>query len=438
MGSLGILGSMVNSCSLLKQTAQPNILIIVADDAGWKDVGYHDSEIQTPHIDKLIETGVELDQFYVFPTCSPTRASLLTGRYASRFGIAGPITMKSKQALPPDVLTLPELLRQNGYATAITGKWHLGLRPESGPRQYGFEYTYGYLHGQIDQYTHKYKNGDRSWHRNDKLIDEEGHATDLITNEAQKYITQLRDKSNPFFLYVAFSVPHYPVQEEEKWIKPYESIENESRRLFAASVAHMDDAIGQLIQTLEDENLRENTLVIFISDNGAQESWSPTFEYEMRHGPYDRLGDNGDLRDWKVSLYEGGIRVPAVVNWPAQLDPRKEKQMLHINDIYPTVASLAKAKITDELKLDGNNIWQTLKNGKNLKDRVLYLRTDNQIILRIGDWKLVHRVEISKDGKDELYNIAKDPFEKDNVIDAHPKIVEKLNTALKHHMAIDG
>ncbi|UCE08380.1 MAG: sulfatase-like hydrolase/transferase, partial [bacterium] len=274
--------------------SRPNILLMVADDAGWRDVGYHDSEIKTPNIDRLSRTGVELNQFYVCPTCSPTRASLLSGRGASRFNILGPIAGKSEKALPGDTITLAELLRRGGYTTAITGKWHLGLKPEKGPRRYGFEYTYGYLHGQIDQYTHHYKYGDRSWHRNDTFIDEEGHATDLITNEAIKYIREYRDRNKPFFLYVPFSVPHFPLQEEDKWIVPYkDSIENESRRVFAASMTHMDYAIGLLLKTLEDEHLTENTIVIFLSDNGGQENWLDTEDqYGGKHGPNDRLGDN--------------------------------------------------------------------------------------------------------------------------------------------------
>ncbi len=234
------------------KNAKPNIVLVVADDAGWHDVGYHGSEINTPNIDKLAENGVELNQFYVYPTCSPSRASLLTGKYASRFGIGEPIAMKSKQVLPTNVETLPEALKKEGYQTAITGKWHLGLSLESGPSHYGFDYTYGFLHGQIDQYTHRYKNGDRSWYRNNKFVDEKGHATDLITNEVIKYLTNIRDKSKPFFIYIPYSVPHYPLQEEEKWIKPYKNLkEVNSRKLFDASMAHLDYAIGEIIANIE-------------------------------------------------------------------------------------------------------------------------------------------------------------------------------------------
>jgi arylsulfatase B len=186
----------------------PNILVLVADDLGWHDVGYHGSEIRTPHLDKFAGAGVQLERHYVYPTCSPTRAGLLTGRNPSRFGIHAPIADRSEQTLPAGAPTLARALKARGYATALFGKWHLGLRPEAGPRQYGFDQTYGYLHGQIDQYTHRYKNGDRSWHRNDVFVDEAGHATDLIADETVRFLETRR--KTPFFLWVAFSVPHFP------------------------------------------------------------------------------------------------------------------------------------------------------------------------------------------------------------------------------------
>src|SRR5262249_50040567 len=159
--------------------SQPNILVIVADALGWRDIGYHDSDIRTPNLDRLAKAGVRLERNYVYPTCSPTRAGILTGRNPSRFGIHGPIDGRSELALPKETMTLSRVLHDRGYETALCGKWHLGLRPEVGPRKYGFDHSYGYLHGQIDQLTHRYKNGDRTWHRDDVFIDEQGHATDL-------------------------------------------------------------------------------------------------------------------------------------------------------------------------------------------------------------------------------------------------------------------
>jgi arylsulfatase B len=256
----------------------PNLLVLVADDLGWRDVGYHGSEIRTPNIDKLARAGVRLERHYVYPTCSPTRAGLLTGRNPSRFGIDGPIDGRSMQALPVDVTTLAGTLKVHGYATAMMGKWHLGLRPEVGPRRYGFDRSYGYFHGQLDQYSHRYKNGDRTWHRNDAFVDEEGHATDLIAHEAIQYLQE--EHRQPFFLYVAFSVPHYPIQEDARWIKPYEpAIADPSRRLYAASVTHMDAAVGRFVEALKTTGRLPDTVILFTSDNGGQRDYRSQTDY---------------------------------------------------------------------------------------------------------------------------------------------------------------
>ena len=426
------------------KSSKPNIVLFVADDAGWHDVGYHGSEINTPNIDKLAETGVELNQFYVYPTCSPSRAALLTGKYASRFGIEQPIAMKSKQVLPTNVKTLPEALKKEGYQTAITGKWHLGLSLESGPSHYGFDYTYGYLHGQIDQYTHRYKNGDRSWYRNDKFVDEKGHATDLITNEVIKYITKIREKSKPFFLYVPYSVPHYPLQEEEKWIEPYKNLNDvNSRKLFDASMTHMDYSIGEIIQTLIDEKLLDNTIIIFISDNGGQESWYPEKEskiklYNGKFGPYPKLGDNSPYRGYKAELYEGGIRVPAVVYWKNHLKHSKVEQLIKVTDLFPTLTSLADSSPTQGLNLDGKNMWNFISNEKNIeKERELYLRTPAQFALRKGEWKLIHFGNTLDKGREELYNIKNDPDEIKNILKNNPEIRNELFKELGYQIKFD-
>jgi arylsulfatase A-like enzyme len=402
----------------------PNILILIADDLGWRDVGYHDSEIRTPNLDRLARAGVRLERHYVYPTCSPTRAGLLTGRNPSRFGIHGPIADRSKDALPKDAATLARVLGKRGYATALFGKWHLGLTPAVGPRQYGFGRTYGYLHGQLDQLTHRYKNGDRTWHRDDVFLDEPGHATDLIAEEAVRYLKT--ERKQPFFLWVAFSVPHHPIQEEERRVAPYrETIKDPSRRLYAASISHMDEAAGRIIDTLEKTGQAKDTLIVFTSDNGGQQNYASKTEYEGKHGPYPTLGDNRPWRGWKGSLYEGGIRVPAFVSWSGKLRPREVKETVSYLDWFPTVATAAGVPLDPAWKLEGRNVWPLLTGEGKAPAPVLYWNTGRTEGVLAGDWKLIVMPKM-----EELYQIAEDPEEKTNRAKTEPKKVEELRKVL--------
>ena len=401
--------------SLAAETPKaPNLILIVSDDQGWNDIGYHNPKILTPHLDRLAATGVRLEANYVLPTCSPTRAALLTGINPSRYGIMGPIAGSSKLALPTSTITLARALKSRGYTTAITGKWHLGLRPEVGPRKYGFDRTYGYLHGQIDPYTHRYKLGDRTWHRQDKLFDEEGHATDLIAAEAVRIIERQGD--GPLFLYVPFSVPHHPLAEPEEWTARYKGrIDDPSRRLFAASLTHMDAAIGRIVAALDRTKKRSNTLIVFTSDNGGQKSWGKNSQYEGRYkNGHPTLGDNRPLRGWKGGLYEGGIRVPALANWPGRLKPGKLSAVVSALDWYPTFAHLAGYQRPSDLPLEGQNIWPLLvdpaKANSKSKPRTLYWNTGGRSAVRRGPWKL-----LASGGKKktyQLFNLDDDPHEK--------------------------
>lgn len=405
----------------------PNILVLIADDLGWHDVGYHGSEIRTPHLDKLARAGVRLERHYVCPTCSPTRAGLLTGRNPSRFGIHGPIAGRSGQSLPADVPTLARTLKGCGYTTALFGKWHLGLRPELGPRRFGFDQTYGYLHGQLDQYTHRYKNGDRTWHRNDVFVNEKGHATDLIADEAVRFLAT--ERKRPFFLWVAFSVPHYPLQEEDKWLAPYKKdIKDPSRRLYAASVSHMDAAIGRIVETLDRSGQLPNTLILFTSDNGGQRDYRSKTDYGGKHGPNATLGDNRPLRGWKGELYEGGIRVPAFVYWRNKLPARVVRQTVSYLDWFPTFAHLAGAKIEVAWKLEGRDVEPLLTGARMPAPSPLYWNTGRTRAVVEGDWKLI--VPQRKGAPVELYNLGSDAAEKKNVADTNPRRVKELRLIL--------
>ena len=305
---------------------QPNIILLVADDLGWSDVGYHNNYIRTPHIDQLGKQGAILEQFYVMPSCTPTRASLMTGRYCIRYGLqVSVIKPHHRHSLPLDERILPQALKEAGYETAIVGKWHLG-HSELGhlPTQRGFDHQYGCYNGMIDYITHT-MNRDlkweasrvnpndivmpaedslgQDWHRNDKPLREKGHVTDLIQNESIRIIRQ-RDKSKPLFLYVPFTAPHTPLQAKVDDLEPYANANldlpnafgpagagniqrMENRRHFAALVSGMDRAIGEILTTLDEQGMTQNTLVIFLSDNG---------------GSYQG-GNNDPLRGQKMLLY---------------------------------------------------------------------------------------------------------------------------------------
>lgn len=417
-----------------ERPTRPNIIVVVADDLGWNDVGYHGSEIETPNLDKLAAGGVRLEHFYVFPTCSPTRTALLTGRNPSRFGIGGPIGGRSTQAVPTETPSMADVLKQVGYQTALAGKWHLGLRPEVGPRQFGFDSTYGYLHGQIDPITHLYKNGDRTWHRNDEFHDEAGHATDLLAAEALRWIEMPRKES--FFLYLAFSVPHVPLVEEAKWTARYEGkIKDPSRRLLAASITHMDDVLGQIVASLERSGQRERTLIIFTSDNGGQRDHLNTADYGGKFGTYPVLGNNEPLRGYKGELYEGGIRVPALASWPATLAPRKLEQPLTVLDWLPTVAHLVGASIPANARWEGEDIWGQLNGQPASGSRRFYWNTGRVAAVRDGAWKLI---ETFRPQHVELFDVAADPLEKTEQSAAKPEIVSRLRAEIAEERERDG
>lgn len=408
---------------------RPNIIFILADDLGWADIGYHDSDIRTPNLDRLAAGGVRLNRHSVYPTCSPTRVSLLSGQFPSRFGVLGPLAATTKMRGQDSIL--PHTLRKLGYRTHISGKWHIGETPEHRPLDYGFDTSYGYLRGQIDPYTHRYKFGDHvTWHRNDKFIEERGHVTDLITEEAIRVIESAEEK--PFFLYVAHHSPHYPLNESPKWIEPYEkTIDDIWRRHYAAAVTHLDDGVGRIVKALEQNGIRENTLIVFSSDNGGQKSWSaPENQYNGRYAAHTTLGNNQPLRGWKGSLYEGGIRVPAFVNWPGHLpDRRVFESPTHVVDWLPTLIRAAGGDPTEIQATEGIDLWSALSDqSSDLPERTMYWKTRSASAVRQGDWKLIqHR----KGQRNELFDLKNDPLEKTNLTQKEPERVRKLLALLK-------
>jgi len=421
----------------LSRKKQPNIIFILIDDLGWADVGYHDSDIMTPNIDRLAITGMQLQQHYVMPSCSPTRTCLMSGRYSSRFGVLSPT---NRRVFDFDQVTLASALRSAGYETSITGKWHLGSLPEWGARRFGFDHSYGSFAGGVHPYTHRYKKSDYShtWHRDDKLIDEKGHVTDLIGNEAVKRIEASAKSDKPFFLYVPFTAVHIPIEEPDRWTKLYEGrIADEARRNFAACATHMDDVIGRMLDTLQRTGQRDNTLIIFASDNGGQQFWQPKGEYPGEKPEYvPTLGINRPLRGWKNKLYEGGIRTPAMVNWPGRIKPGRTNAVMHIVDWMPTLCNLAGYKPDRDLKWDGQNIWPLINSETETTElRTLYWKTHDESAIRHGDWKLIIN---HSSGKKELFNIAADPYEENDLFGQHADLEADLMARLEKHRKDDA
>ena len=419
--------------------ARPNIVLFLADDLGWADVPWHSSPCKMPHLARLASEGVRLEAHYVHPMCSPTRAALLTGRYASRFGVTA---AQNQRALPWNTMTLAVALRSVGYETAIAGKWHLGSRPEEGPQKFGFDHSYGSLAGGCGPFNHRYKEGpfSHTWHRQDRLIEEEGHVTDLIAREAVQWVKQRGDK--PFFLYVPFTAIHVPIQEPERWLEVNAHLDDPAQRLRGACASHMDDAIGQVLKALQQQNLRQNTLVIFLSDNGAHAPSS------NQGGPYP--GDYGDLkvgndnRPWrghKSGLYEGGIRTPGIVHFPARLHPGEIHVPLHAVDWMPTLCTIAGAKIAGDPDWDGTDIWPVLSGReKSPPARTIYSAAPGfrAQMVRHGNWKLVISANSGKRAvSEELFDLAADPAESKNLALERPDVLAEMKGRLAEIAARD-
>jgi arylsulfatase A-like enzyme len=410
---------------------RPNIVVILADDLGWADVGWHGQEIRTPRLDSLAAAGAKLEQFYVQPVCSPTRGALLTGRYPMRYGLqVGVVRPWAQYGLPLEERTLPQALRDAGYETSISGKWHLGhVRPEYLPTRRGFEHQYGHYNGALDYFSHV-RDGGFDWHRDDQACRDEGYSTHLIAREAVHRI-EARDRSRPLFLYVAFNAVHAPHQVPDSYKAPYGQLA-EPRRTYAGMVAAMDEAVGKIVDAVEREGLRRDTLFLFSSDNGGPAPGSVT--------------SNGPLHGQKATLYEGGVRVPAFATWQDHIKPgRVVDAPLHIVDWYPTLLKLAGASLDQPQPLDGRDAWPAITRGEpSPHDEILLNSTPGGGAIRVGDWKLVlngsagagpaddggaqppARLADTARSSAELFRLTDDPDEKHDLAAGNPGKVNEL------------
>jgi arylsulfatase A-like enzyme len=417
---------------------KPNIVVILADDLGNADLGYRGSDIRTPNIDALAKEGVRLESFHAGPVCTPARAALMTGRYPMRYGLQTLVIFPNHTyGLPTDERTLAQALEQAGYQTAMVGKWHLGhADTKYWPQNRGFEHFYGNTVGEVDYFTHQ-RSGVTDWQRNGEFLTEKGYVTTLFGDEAVRVIEKL-DAAKPFFLYFASLAPHAAYQAPKADVDRYAlSIPDPTRRTYAAMITSLDDQVGKIVAALEERGLRENTLIIFSSDNGGPRS---AVVASGAHSPEERAAmgvaqallpaSNGELRGGKGSLYEGGVRTPTIFNWPGKLEPRVVDEPLHMVDIMPTALALAGGTANPADKpLDGKNIWATVAEGRASPhdDILVDVEAFRGAIIK-GRWKLVKIALLP--GKTELFDLTADPGETKDVAAQNPAVVRDLEARL--------
>lgn len=384
--------------------AKPNILVLMADDLGWGDISLHGGSVPTPNIDRLAREGVELQKYYGYPLCSPARAALLTGQMPRRFGITQALGPR-EPGLPAGLATLPRTLQAAGYQTSLVGKWHLGTA--SPPLQSGFDHFYGFQGPEIDYFRHTNRNGQVDWQRNGATLHEEGYSTFLLAEEAIRRIEE-HDRQQPFFLQVAFNAPHFPFAAPAEYLAKYRDL-NQTVATRAAMVDALDNVIGRILEALDDEGLRQQTLVVFLSDNGA-----------------DQSGRNVPWRSGKGSVYEGGIRLSCLMRWPGVITADSQsRQPITTQDLFPTLISAANVRMPDSTKVDGQDLWPAIQTGR-LTDRGPFLIAAGQAAVFDGDWKLI---EFS-DGTTSLFDLSQDPGESRDLNRERMDIATRLQAML--------
>ena len=412
-------GLVVASNTSASETSRPNIVVILADDMHWQNPGFNGGPVSTPNLDRLAREGTRLTQFYVHSVCSPTRAAFLTGRYPFRTGMEERSHGNDMAGMLTDERTMADALHNAGYYTAIIGKWHLGnWHKHHLPMQRGFDYQYG-LYGALVGYYSKCRERFYDWHRNEKVLREEGYATDLIGQEASKVIESL-DTKKPFFLFIPFTATHGPDEAPEALVDKYRKLHAKQvdelspadREFYVSKYAmldSMDMAIGQILSSLEKRGVLDNTLIVFFNDNGGRK-------------------ENPPYRGGKGQTFEGGVRVPCILRWPNHVPAGKSVAgMMHVVDLYPTLLGQAGASLEQSLPLDGLDMWSTISLGrKSSRQEVVHSLPGEHIdtgpmSIRQGAYKLVDQA---------LFNIEQDPAETTDLADKYPKIYRSLHERL--------
>lgn len=443
---------LTSGSSFAANPTRPNILIMLVDDLGWADVGYHGSDIATPSIDRLANEGMRLERFYVNPICTPTRAALLTGRDALRMGVAYfPILAWSNKAVSPREHFMPETFKAAGYQTGMVGKWHLGhtLEPQT-PNARGFDDFFGHLHTQVFYYAHTTSGGHDLQHNGISVRRDGRYLTDVHGEEAVRFIKR-RDSSKPFFLYVPFLAPHSPMEAPVELIKKYadrpvvelpktnplrESVSEKQlqqvQQVYAAMVDSMDQAVDRILTALDEEGIADNTIVMFLSDNGGFNAFGAS---------------NAPLRGEKMTVFEGGIRVPAVIRWPGQVQPGTENhRMISVMDVFPTLARAVGIETKNSKPLDGKNVWPLAPSSRfEARNGDVFFVAEQPTatpyfyaVIR-DHWKLVqviHEDLYTKRVDNLLYDIAADPAETNDLAGEKPELVATLASSIASWAAL--
>ena len=415
---------------------RPNILMILVDDLGFADLSsYGSTDLQTPHVDALVKDGMRFENFYAnCPVCSPTRAALLTGRYQDYVGVPGVVrthAVNSWGFLDPAAVTLPDVLNDAGYHTAIIGKWHLGLKSPNTPNERGIDFFHGFRGDMMDDYYHHRRHGINYMYKNQTEIDPKGHATDLFSDWASDYLKTRKNNKQPFFLYLAYNAPHTPIQPPKEWfekVKQREAGITNQRARLVALIEHMDHGIGQVIKTLKDTKQYDNTLIVFTSDNGGQANVG---------------ANNAPWRGEKQEVYEGGLRVPACAVWKGKIQPGTSSDLRAITmDLYPTFCDAAGA--TFDHAIEGRSILPTLLGKQQSFERDLfftrreggsrYMGLTIQAVIR-GDWKLLQNSPFQPF---ELYNLKDDPQETKDLAKQDRRKFNELAAAMRLHLQLGG
>ncbi len=395
----------------------PNVIVILADDYGYGDVGcYGSTRFKTPNLYALAAAGVRFTDFHSNGTvCSPTRAALLTGRYQQRTGVTGVVTAARHRHTGLDLaeVTFAEVLKSAGYATALFGKWHVGYQPEYNPVRQGFDEFVGYVSGNVDYHNHRDQTGHEDWWKQDVLTPEEGYTTDLITDHAVRFIQKHKD--TPFLLFIAHEAPHYPYQGRQdppRYTEKGRGKDPVTLEVYTEMIEVMDENVGRVVEAISEAGLTQKTALFFLSDNGPA-----------------AIGSAGPLRGRKGQIWEGGHRVPAMACWPGMITAGRVSDVTAMGaDLLPTLAALSGAPLPGGVTLDGVNLLPHLVKGEPLEPRPLFWGTRKQLAIRSGDFKLITNTSFSSPA---LYNLAEDLGETTDIAAKHPEKVQALLALLK-------